>query len=109
MISDVALPGMDGLEATRVLTEDSRTRTIPVVAVSAHGQDIDAVRANAGKRALDQRPDAAADERLDLFLVQTPKLQLIERAIERDRDFARGIDQRAVEVDDDRADAGRVM
>ena len=45
ILMDIALPGMDGLEATRLLNADSKTQDIPIVAVSAHGQDIDSVRA----------------------------------------------------------------
>src|SRR5690349_10980832 len=45
ILMDIALPGMDGLQATRVLIQDKSTRDIPIVAVSAHGQDLDAERA----------------------------------------------------------------
>ena len=33
---DLALPGMDGWEATRKLKSDERTRRIPVIAVTGH-------------------------------------------------------------------------
>ena len=45
ILMDIALPGMDGLEATRILNSERQTRDIPIVAVSAHGQDLDAERA----------------------------------------------------------------
>ena len=35
ILMDIALPGMDGLEATRRLKEDARTARIPVVALTA--------------------------------------------------------------------------
>jgi CheY-like chemotaxis protein len=34
ILMDLSLPGLDGLEATRRLKSDSRTRTIPVVALT---------------------------------------------------------------------------
>lgn len=36
VLMDLALPGMDGWEATRRLKADERTRHIPVVAVTGH-------------------------------------------------------------------------
>lgn len=36
ILMDVQLPGMDGIQATRVLKEDVETRDIPVVALTAH-------------------------------------------------------------------------
>lgn len=35
ILMDIALPGMDGLEATRRLKQDARTAQIPIVAVTA--------------------------------------------------------------------------
>jgi len=37
IIMDVAMPGMDGLEATRRMKELQATRRIPVIALSAYG------------------------------------------------------------------------
>ncbi len=36
IVMDIQLPGMDGLEATRKLKEDPRSRDIPVVAVTSY-------------------------------------------------------------------------
>lgn len=35
ILMDIQLPGMDGLEATRLLKEDESTRAIPVIALTA--------------------------------------------------------------------------
>lgn len=45
ILMDVQLPGMDGLAATRILKEDEATRSIPVVALSAHAMEGDRERA----------------------------------------------------------------
>ncbi|HLJ54230.1 MAG TPA: response regulator [Chthonomonadaceae bacterium] len=45
ILMDVGLPGMDGLEAARLLSGDARTRHIPVVALTAHAMAGDAERA----------------------------------------------------------------
>lgn len=35
ILMDINLPGMDGLQATAILKQDSQTRAIPVIAISA--------------------------------------------------------------------------
>ena len=36
IVMDISLPGMDGLEATRILKADPETRDIPVLAATSH-------------------------------------------------------------------------
>jgi CheY-like chemotaxis protein len=47
ILMDVALPGMDGLQATQRLGRDIRTRGIPIVALTAHAMRGDAAKAEA--------------------------------------------------------------
>ena len=43
MVLDLMLPGIDGLEVTKVLKSDSRTRDIPIVMLTAKGEEADIV------------------------------------------------------------------
>lgn len=47
ILMDVALPDMDGLEATRLIKADPEIQNIPVVALTAHAMSGDAERAKA--------------------------------------------------------------
>ena len=47
ILMDIALPGMDGLELTRRLKADARTRAIPIVALSAFAMKGDEEKARA--------------------------------------------------------------
>ncbi|GAB6196110.1 response regulator [Lysobacter xanthus] len=41
VLMDVVLPGMNGFQATRALSRDAETKTIPVLIVSTKGMDTD--------------------------------------------------------------------
>jgi CheY-like chemotaxis protein len=45
VLMDISLPGMDGLEATRLLKQDPITRDIPVVCLTAHAMEGDKEKA----------------------------------------------------------------
>jgi CheY-like chemotaxis protein len=45
IIMDVQLPGMDGLQATRLMKEDPGLKEIPVVALTAHAMEGDEEKA----------------------------------------------------------------
>ena len=45
ILMDVRLPGMDGLSATEILKEETETREIPVVALTAHAMKGDEEKA----------------------------------------------------------------
>jgi CheY-like chemotaxis protein len=47
ILMDVSIPKIDGWEVTRMLKEDPRTATIPVVALTAHALATDRERAEA--------------------------------------------------------------
>ena len=44
VITDIALPGMDGLELLRLMRADDRLREVPVIAASAHAMNGDRER-----------------------------------------------------------------
>jgi two-component system, OmpR family, alkaline phosphatase synthesis response regulator PhoP len=43
LVLDLMLPGMDGLEVCRALTRDSRTSRLPIIMVTAKGEEADIV------------------------------------------------------------------
>lgn len=47
ILMDVSMPGMNGLEATRLLKADALTAAIPVIAVTAHAMSEDRARVEA--------------------------------------------------------------
>lgn len=47
ILMDIQLPGMDGLEATRILKGDPETAEIPIVAITAHAMHGDEERIRA--------------------------------------------------------------
>jgi two-component system phosphate regulon response regulator PhoB len=44
IVLDLMLPGIDGLDVARILKEDARTRTIPIIMLTAKGEEADVVR-----------------------------------------------------------------
>lgn len=71
VLMDLALPGMDGLEATRRLLLDPATRDIPVVALTASAMRSDECLAlGAGCRAVIRKPidTRAFNEQVAAFL-----------------------------------------
>ena len=47
ILMDIQLPGMDGLEATRILKNDDDTADVPIVAITAHAMRGDEERIKA--------------------------------------------------------------
>ena len=47
ILMDLQLPGLDGLEAVRLIREDPSLREVPIVAVTAHAMKADDERARA--------------------------------------------------------------
>ncbi len=45
ILMDVGLPGMDGLEATRILKDDEKTKDITIIVLTSHAMKGDAERA----------------------------------------------------------------
>jgi CheY-like chemotaxis protein len=76
IVMDLSLPGVDGWQATRLLKADSRTKDVPVIAVTGH--------------ALAGAPEEAAEAGCDGFLTKPclPEdlLREIHRMLERGSD-----------------------
>lgn len=74
VLMDVGMPGMDGIEATRILKSDPRTANTIVIAVTGQGPRAARAMMDAGCDAVCTKPCAP------LLL-----LQEIERALDRER------------------------
>jgi CheY-like chemotaxis protein len=77
ILMDISLPLMDGCEVTRRLKADSRTRHIPVIALTAHALVTDRVKAiNAGCDDYDTKPVdfARLQEKINNFLFEKKAL-----------------------------------
>jgi CheY-like chemotaxis protein len=72
VLMDLSLPVMDGWEATRRLKSDPATRSIPIIAVTAHAMVGDRERAlEAGANDYDTKP-VDLDRLLDKIVRLTP-------------------------------------
>ena len=62
IVMDLAMPSLDGIEATRKLRADERTRDIPIVAVTGYGwKTVARIAAQAGFAAFVTKPCASID------------------------------------------------
>ncbi|MGE4217851.1 MAG: response regulator [Alphaproteobacteria bacterium] len=77
VLMDMSLPVMDGWEATKALKADERTRSIPVIALTAHAMADDRERAlEAGCDEYDTKPIdfSRLMLKINLFLPQEEKV-----------------------------------
>jgi two-component system, cell cycle response regulator DivK len=62
IVMDLAMPTLDGIEASRELRSDERTRHIPIVAVTGYGwKTVARIAAQAGFAAFVTKPCASID------------------------------------------------
>ena len=82
IIMDVDLPGISGLEATRLLKADAETRDIPIIITTAYTYD-DEIRAS-GCDGYMSKPISVADfvELIDSLMAQDPQPRYVRRMIE---------------------------
>jgi two-component system, cell cycle response regulator DivK len=82
IIMDVDLPGISGLEATRLLKADAETRDIPIVITTAYEYD-DEIRAS-GCDGYMSKPISVADfvGLIDSLMAQDPEPRYVRRMIE---------------------------
>lgn len=82
IIMDVDLPGISGLEATRLLKADAETRDIPIIVTTAYEYD-DEIRAS-GCDGYMSKPISVADfvELIGSLMAQDPQPRYVRRMIE---------------------------
>jgi two-component system cell cycle response regulator DivK len=82
IIMDVDLPGMSGIEATRLLKRDPATRDIPIVITTAYEYD-DEIRAS-GCDGYMSKPISVANfvELIDSLIARDPEPRYVRRMIE---------------------------
>jgi two-component system, cell cycle response regulator DivK len=82
VIMDVDLPGISGLEATRLLKADPETRDIPIIITTAYEYD-DEIRAS-GCDGYMSKPISVADfvGLIDSLMAQDPQPRYVRRMIE---------------------------
>jgi len=78
ILMDLAMPEMDGWDATKVLKDDAATRSIPILALTARTLPADRKRAfNAGCDGYISKPiKVASFDRLVMTLVKQAKLNI---------------------------------
>jgi PAS domain S-box-containing protein len=74
VISDVSMPGMDGLEFCREIRADSELKTVPILLVSAHQKDTDSAVAGL---------QAGADDYLEIPFDAARLVAKVSRLLER--------------------------
>ena len=82
IIMDVDLPGISGIEATRLLKAAAETRDIPIIITTAYEYD-DEIRAS-GCDGYMSKPISVADfvELIDSLVAQNPEPRYVRRMIE---------------------------
>ena len=82
IIMDVDLPGMSGIEATRILKRDPATRDIPIVITTAYAYD-DEIQAS-GCDGYMAKPITVADfvELIETLMTQVPQPRYVRHMIE---------------------------
>ena len=75
VLMDIQLPGMDGLEATRIIKADPVIKHIPVIALTSYAMDGD------NKRAI----NAGCDDNIAKPIDTKPFLAIIEKFLKKEK------------------------
>jgi CheY-like chemotaxis protein len=80
IVMDLAMPEVDGLEATRRLKRDARTRDVPVVCVTSYAhRELDALRAGANAFLPKPCPPSTLLALIESIVTEYPVAQSVER------------------------------